>query len=68
MDENADLRLARRWRSRAEEYRAFAGATTSPMAKEALRRMGLSYDALADGAEDRAAHAPSSEAAITGKP
>jgi hypothetical protein len=55
MHQDADLELARRWRSRAEEYRAFAAGNISPGTKESMMRTSATYDGLADRAEERAA-------------
>jgi hypothetical protein len=67
MNETPDLDLARRWRQRAEEYRSFAAETMTATAKESLRRLSLSYDDMASRAEERAARASASEAAISGQ-
>jgi hypothetical protein len=50
-----ELELARRYRSRASEYRMYADQATNPSTKETLTRMSLSYDEWADRAEERAA-------------
>ncbi len=52
MHQDADLELARRWRSRAEEYRAFAAGNISPSTRESMMRMSATYDGLADRAEE----------------
>jgi hypothetical protein len=49
-----DSQLAKRWRSRAEQYRIFAGETESCRARATLIRLSMSYVDLAEAAEKRA--------------
>lgn len=45
---------ARRWRMKAEEYRAVAAPVRNPQARASYRRLADTYDALADRREKAA--------------